>query len=76
MLRELQNAIELQIFWDSFIFIGLLISFFTAVGLFFVLIYTDKYRNLLLVGCTSCCGVIYFLLVWNFVWPLVYGFPK
>ena len=76
MLEALQDAAVLQVFWDSFIFITLLISFFIMFGLFLGLIYTDKHRNLLLIGCTACCGYIYFILVWNFTWPLIYGFPK
>ncbi|MHA1783840.1 MAG: hypothetical protein ACTSVY_13015 [Candidatus Helarchaeota archaeon] len=70
------TALELQVFWDSFIAISLMASFFIMFGLFLVLVYSNKYRNACIIGILICCAYIYFILVWNFIWPLVYGFPK
>ncbi|NHI94565.1 MAG: hypothetical protein EAX96_18890 [Candidatus Lokiarchaeota archaeon] len=75
MINELQTAAELQIFWDGFIHITLLISFFIMFGTFLGLIYTEKHRNIFIIGCSICCAYVYFILVWNFTWPLIYGYP-
>ena len=75
MMNILWDPVQLQIFWDGTITISIISSFFILWGLFMGMVYSEKHRKALIVGCVICCAFMYFLLAWNYIWPPLYGFP-